>query len=198
VWAAGILSLVLGLAGFLGYTFLGEEAMHLSGAEMGFSIQILVMAVFALLSWWQTREGGPVAAYPLDTLLSRGEKNHVDDIPYVNEAVQRGGGWKGFSSRFLNGFSKGDKRIFWGIVSYNLALFSIFVVLNVIRLFVTLPEGFWSGYWRIYIWQAAAVGIGVTVWLTWGGLKDAASLFSILPESSTKSSNHTDSPSTYD
>ena len=74
-------------------------------------------------------------------------------------------------------FSRGDRLIALLTVGWNLAWFTLFVVVTLYELlYASLPTEFWRDFWYLWIWINLIIGVPVTIWMAIGGARDIGRL----------------------
>ena len=74
------------------------------------------------------------------------------------------------------GWTFGWMALFLGVTGWNFLIREI-------------PDPFWIGYWRVYIWVNVAAAVIVTVWFAIGGFRD---LFRMIKQLKTMTRDHSD------
>lgn len=128
--------------------------------------------------------GGAVLAYvlgsllsrqtppDLDKLLHRGEWRVDEDHERVESLPTRGWRMLGMGKEF----SRGDRVIYLATYTWILGWFAVFVVGTVWNLTSPVDDGWWQGFWKVFVGMHAVLAVVVTAWLGLGGLRDVKAM----------------------
>jgi SSS family solute:Na+ symporter len=152
--------------------WLAEHAAKfpLNGTYMGFISTLTASLSYVLVSLL-----GPRTDFDMDWLLHRGKYAVAQDaVKKTNDTCRRNiGQVLGLSSEF----SRSDKVFFWASLYWTIGWWLLFIIGTVLNLFWEMPDGAWCGVWAFKVWLSVFLGIGMTIWFLYGGLKDARQLF---------------------
>lgn len=116
--------------------------------------------------------------FDLDKLLHRG-RYAIDELtgqplPEVEKPPRTWRSVIGIDEHF----TRGDMIIAVSLFGWSMFWFAVFGVVTVWNLWSPWPIAWWSSYWYwAAIMMPFAIGVGTTVWFTWGGLRDLRRLF---------------------
>ena len=77
-------------------------------------------------------------------------------------------------------FTKSDKFIYYGNLTWTMTWFTIFVVGFIYNIMVDVPDSSWSTFWAWRIGITLGIGIITTVWFLIGGMQDLRDMFHTL------------------
>jgi SSS family solute:Na+ symporter len=143
----------------------------LNGVYMGFISMLAASASYVLVSLL-----GPRTDFDMDWLLHRGKYAVAQDVVEGNAIIPRRrnlGEVLGLSHEF----SRGDKAFFWASLYWSIGWWLLFMVVTAVNIFWKMPDSAWCGIWAFKIWISVVLGIGMTIWFLYGGIKDALQLF---------------------
>jgi len=109
----------------------------------------------------------------MDKMLHRGkyaieaDQTHVDEKPTF---------WRRIFGVDRE-FDRADRFIAYAIVGWFLIWLGVFVVGTVHGVLKDPGELFWAKFWHIYLWILFVLAIVVTIWMSWGGIRDTIRLF---------------------
>ena len=132
-------------------------AISMGGAVLGYVLGSLL-----------SRETPP----DLDRLLHRGAWRVADDHDRTESQPTRGWRMLGMGKEF----SRGDRVIYLATYAWTLAWFAVFVVGTVRNLAAPVDDGWWRGFWKIFVEIHMVMAVVVTVWLGSGGLRDVRAM----------------------
>jgi len=115
--------------------------------------------------------------FNIERMLHRG-KYKLAHIPEEELKSARGLGAIGYSKEL----TKKDKLTFIIIGGWLLVWFLVFVVGSLYQIFIGISDDGWAKLWQVYIYVTFALMVIVTVWFTFGGLRDVKRLFADLKE----------------
>jgi SSS family solute:Na+ symporter len=169
-WAAMITSIVGSVTGIAIQQLYND--FPLNGTQMFFGVMLLSMAVYIGAAFI-----GDKRTYDLNKLLHRTEGSSSGSRVSVISVIKRY-----FNSVVCFGpeFSKSDKWICAGTILWTLSLVATFIIINVVGLIWVLGDDDWMNIWKIWIYVFLVMSLFVTIWLTWGGLRDMIDLFRTL------------------
>jgi SSS family solute:Na+ symporter len=156
-----------------------DSAFPLNGMQISFFTMLVAIVVYVLVSLLTHRED-----FNMERMLHRGiyavavSPSAGDAAPRVRRNV-----WLGRLIGIDENFTLGDKWIAGGILGWMVLLLVGFFVVSGLYLGGLWPDSAWSAYWHV-------VGVGVpitmaalmSVWFTWGGLRDMRHFFRRLRE----------------
>lgn len=120
---------------------------------------------------------GPKEEFDMDKLLHRGQYVLASDTIKGDGGVQHG---KFTIKKFLGitpEFSRFERFLFYGTFAWLMGWWLIFIIGVVINLFFFIPDYIWSVFWYIYIIMSVTLGLVCTVWIFFGGVRDACRMF---------------------
>ncbi|WOO40710.1 sodium:solute symporter family protein [Rubellicoccus peritrichatus] len=189
-WTAMIMGAVLSVSGLLLQSYwvgaIGPQmvewfpdSMMLAGIVDDFPFNGRQMMLFAMLC--------SIAAYvfvslagnythEMDRLLHRG-KFRRDDDPSVEKPTRS---WK--SLGMGPEFSRWDKVIYIGTMTWVLGWWLVFLIGTLINLIVDIPDSTWIGFWQVNLWISLGLGVVTTGWFLAGGFFDIRRLFADLKD----------------
>jgi SSS family solute:Na+ symporter len=154
-------------------TWLAEHAAKfpLNGTYLGFIAMLVASASYVLVSLL-----GPRTDFDMDWLLHRGKYAVAQDVVKGDASIPRRRNF-GEILGLSHEFSRGDKAFFWASFYWSIGWWLLFVVVTALNIFWKMPDGSWCGIWAFKIWISVVLGIGMTIWFLYGGIKDALRLF---------------------
>lgn len=167
-WMALVTGATIGIAGLIIYEVYPNFPVN--GQVMWFIGMISSLIVYVLVSLIGKR-----TIYEMDKLLHRGK------YCIVQETAQKTSG-KSLLQRLgmSDDFSFWDKVIFVSYLVWTLVWSVVFVVGVIYNFRYEVSNASWLRFWKIYIGIYIAVGAIVTIWLSFGGIKDLKRLFQLL------------------
>ena len=79
-------------------------------------------------------------------------------------------------------FSPGDRSVAYVSIAWPVAWTTVFLSVTVWSLIVDVPESWWAGFWRVWIWVFTSGAFVVTTWFIVGGYRDLKIMFKHLRE----------------
>ncbi len=141
----------------------------LNGQVVFFYAMLSALAVYVTVSLMTCRRN-----FDMDRMLHRGKYAIEGASP---ESARRKWTW-GSIMGFDREFTLGDKVISGSVFVWNMFWFVVFVVMTLWYLIRPWPLQVWSTYWHInQVVVPLLVGIAITIWFTWGALRDLRRLF---------------------
>ena len=115
--------------------------------------------------------------FNLDRMLHRGQWAIKGEHHVAPTTIPRKISW-----RLLLGitpeYTASDTTISVSLFVYRFAWFAVFAVITTWNILRPWPEQWWVNFFHAtYVIMPFAIGIVVTVWFTWGGLRDLRRLF---------------------
>jgi SSS family solute:Na+ symporter len=115
--------------------------------------------------------------FNLDRMLHRGQWAIQNEEHVASTDVPRKFSWK-LLLGITPEFTKSDMTISLSLFIYRFAWFVIFAVITTWNILRPWPEQWWVNFFHATsVALPFAIGIIVTVWFTWGGLRDLKKLF---------------------
>ena len=111
---------------------------------------------------------GPKTKHNMDKLLHRGEYSVEEEKGKVPDEPLKG--WKMFG--FTKEFTRGDKIIYVATYGWTAAWTIVFIIGTIYNLTTDVSNEVWINFWRIYTWIYLVTAAIVTVWFTYGGIKN--------------------------
>ena len=167
-WTAMIVGSVMGVGGILVQQF--WKGFPLNGQHIYFWTMCASIVSYVAVSLL-----GPRHVHDMDKLLHRGE----------GETKAKGEGeqwWSRFSLRKLTGVGKDapafDKFVAYGTMVWSFGWVAVFIIGSILGACTDwLDDGFWERFWWAkLILITGVLGTICTVWITFGGLRDALRL----------------------
>ncbi len=150
--------------------------LHVNGQQIAFFAMLIAVAVYVIVSILTCRE-----PFNLERMLHRGayaaiRKEVGDDVEQPKRRIT----WGRIAGVDEN-FTLGDKWIAYGLLGWSLMFVVIEVVGSVAYLIHPWPVWIWLEYWHIWVVAVPVIlAVVMTVWFTWGGIRDAIALFQTL------------------
>ncbi len=120
---------------------------------------------------------GPKVEFDMEKLLHRGKYAVADDTVKPGGEVEK----KRFSVRKLLGitpeFSRFERVLFYGTFGWLMGWWLHFITGVTISVFYFIPDTAWSVFWYCKIILSVILGVGCTVWIFTGGIRDALRMF---------------------
>jgi SSS family solute:Na+ symporter len=151
--------------------YLKEHAdkFPINGTIMYFYAMLASITVYILISLF-----GPKKIFDMDKMLHRGKYAVAEDN--VKESAAKKKTFKEILG-LTPEFTRGDRFLFWATFWWNMGWWFLFLFGTIAGILFIIPDSVWSGFWWFKIWLSGAMGLGLTVWFIWGGLKDMKQLF---------------------
>ena len=174
-WAALVSGSTLSAGGILMRQVYGS-AFPMNGIQVSMTATLIAITVYMVVSLLTSRQD-----FDLDRMLYRGKYAEIRAmLGEVAEPLCLTG-WKVRWGKLIGidgNFSQGDKWIAGALFSWNVFLFTVFLIGTTWNVIAPWPTAVWSSYWHV-------VGIGIPiliscvtgVWFTWGGVRDIRDLF---------------------
>ncbi len=145
-----------------------------NGQQIGFVAMLTAITVYIVVSILTCKED-----FNMDRMLHRGAYAKVKEgepAP-VNRVT-----W-GKVIGFDENFTKGDKWIAGGLFGWSMMFFAIEVFGSLAYFIHPWSVEVWSMYWHFFVVVIPVFfAVIMTVWFTWGGIRDALALFKRLEE----------------
>ena len=138
-----------------------------SGQILYFWSMLAAVLAYVLVSLAQRR------VFNLDRLLHRGAYADAGSSGAAAAPVR---GWRALVG-IGNEFTRGDRVLYYVTLAWSVGWILVYLVLIVWNALRLQPDSFWIGYHRIKFYIYFALGIGTTVWFTFGGARDLLRLF---------------------
>jgi SSS family solute:Na+ symporter len=148
----------------------------LNGTQMGFAAALVSSGCYILISLL-----GPRSDFDMDRLLHRGKYAVAQDVVVGNARLSRRRNL-GQILGLTHEFSRVDKVFFWASFYWTMGWWLLFVVVTVLNLAWKMPDQYWCAIWAFKVWLSVVLGVGMTVWFLYGGLRDARQLFKDLQQ----------------
>ena len=110
----------------------------------------------------------------MDKFLHRGKYAVKSDSVEGDKVLVRG--WRAVFSMGKE-FSLRDKILYIVTFSWGLLWSIVFVIGTIYNMFNDVKQESWFEYWRMYIILYLVIGVFVTIWVGFGGVRDMKSLF---------------------
>ena len=148
------------------------ENYPINGQWGWFMAMIAASVVYIVVSWLT-----PKPKVNMDKLLHRGQYSENASQKSENELPAKG--WKALA--WTKEFTRGDKIIYAVTIGWTLFWVLIFII-GTIYNFVVEPieNNTWMEFWKVYTYIFLAVSIIVTIWFTFGGIKNLREMISAL------------------
>ena len=148
---------------------------YLTEAWIGF-----YASIFSVVGYIAVSLLGRRSVHDMDKLLHRGKYAILSDSIVAEPEKKK----SKFSFASLvgigDGFTAGEKFLFIASFTWTMLWWVLFVIGCIVRIYWDIPEKVWSWFWGIQIYLNVVIGVGCTVWILLGGLKNARELFSDL------------------
>jgi SSS family solute:Na+ symporter len=142
----------------------------LNGMQISFGASLIGITVYVLVSLLTCR-----VPHNMDRLLHRGKYAVEPEDP--GKAVKR----VSFLYRIIGideHFSRTDRWVTIGISGWSFFWFIFFIIGSIVYLFHPWSDAAWASYWHITtIWMPLVIGIGTTIWFTFGCVSDLRDFF---------------------
>lgn len=171
-WAALLTGSSLAFGGILIREI--DSAFPLNGTQISFFANFIAIAVYVIVSLLTCRED-----FNMDRMLHRGA--YASAVPALEGQKVRSlqePSWWGKLIGIDDNFTFGDKWITVSLFCWTVLWWVVFLVGTIWNWAYPWPVAVWSLYWEI-----TGIGIPVifalimSVWFTWGGLRDTLALF---------------------
>ncbi len=159
-------------------------AMHepLNGAWMSLISMTAAVVSYAVVSLLDNKR------FDMDRLLHRGAYAVPGEAVVEETHGARAAFWKIFGMG--REFTRRDKAICLLAYGWTFGWMALFLGVTGWNFLIReIPDPFWIGYWRVYIWVNVAAAVIVTVWFAIGGFRD---LFRMIKQLKTMTRDHSD------
>ena len=163
-----ILGTVLGIASFICTQFWPDFPVNAQWLFL-WTMVICVVAYVGISLLGDTK-------FNMDKLLHRGEYAIDSDRENLNKR-REDINWFHRIFGIDAEFNSKDRLIAYLIVGWFLVWLGVFVVGTWYGIFFNPSEDAWAVFWQVYLWILFGLSIVVTIWFSWGGIKDILSLF---------------------
>ncbi len=157
------------------YVAAHADRFPLNGQILSFAIVLGGYAIYFIASYLD-RKIHHLPKVDFDRMLHRGA--------YDTLGEHRKSGWTPGTFFKLLGltdeFSRADRVIFFVTLGWTAACLALFVAFTCGHFLFHLSVFSWLEMWRVYVMLMFAIGVGVTVWLCIGGIRDICLLFRAL------------------
>jgi SSS family solute:Na+ symporter len=116
----------------------------------------------------------PHKAHDMDKMLHRGKYRVATD--HVELAIEKRT-WYQKITGVDREFTFWDRVLANLLVFWNFGWFAVFLGGTIYNYFVDVPDHAWMRFWQVWIWLQMGIGAPVTVWFTWGSIRDTLRLF---------------------
>jgi SSS family solute:Na+ symporter len=192
-WAALILGTVLAFGGMIIQQFWGSwmapallnvwpncqwlivhnTKFPINGQEIYFYAMLAASLCYILVSLL-----GPKRVFDMDKMLHRGKYAVKEDVVEAKDAFVAKRKTFGELIGLSREFSRFERFLFWATFWWTMAWWGIFVIGTVINLFYEVSDHAWSLFWWFKLWWFSLIlGTVCTVWIFFGGVRDAFRLF---------------------
>jgi SSS family solute:Na+ symporter len=150
----------------------GNSEFFLNGIWVAFIATMSAIGVYALVSWLTCRQ-----SHNMDKLLHRGAYAVAEDVDPV-VAPKRSLLYRIVMLGIDEQYTRTDRWITVGITIWSMFWFVVFCVASIAYLIHPWSDEIWADYWIwTFIFLPLAIGIGTTVWFTWGCWHDLVIFF---------------------
>lgn len=173
-WAALLTGSGLSVGGIFARQIYGSD-FPLNGIQISFSATLIAIAMYVTVSLLTNRKD-----FNMDRMLHRGE--YAEILPPVEKAEEllppKKLPWLYRAIGIDSNFTTSDKWIAGGLFAWSAFWFFVILIGSIWNLIAPWPTHVWATYWHI-----AGIGVPIfmaivaSIWFTWGGLRDIASLF---------------------
>ena len=192
-WAALILGTVLAFGGMMVQQFWGnwmapallnfwpdwqwliahKAKFPINGQEIYFYAMVAASLCYILVSLL-----GPKRVFDMDKMLHRGKYEIKDDVVEAKDAIITKRKTFGELIGVSKEFSRFERFLFWATFWWTMAWWGIFVIGTVINLFYNISDQAWSLFWWFKLWWFSLIlGTVCTIWIFFGGIRDAIRMF---------------------
>ena len=138
-----------------------------------FWIMISCLVSYFLVSLL-TRRGEP---FNLKRMLHRGKYDTTTDHTKAKDASKSL--WVKLIG-ITDEFTKSDRIIAISTLCWYFLWVVIFVVGTIAMFTIGVSDEIWSRFWQVWVWVGAIIGIPITIFFTWGAIRDIRRLFAHL------------------
>ncbi len=150
----------------------GPDKFPFSGQWVLFFATVTAIVLYMVLSLVTCRE-----EFDLDRMLHRGKWAIKGEQHVAPTSEPRKFSWK-LLLGITPEFTKGDLGISLSLFIYRFTWFLLFAVVTIWNIWRPWPEQWWVDFFHATsVVLPFAIGVIVTVWFTWGGLRDLRRLF---------------------
>lgn len=151
-----------------------EHLISLDGVQMAFIAMLMAVVVYGAVSYLTCRED-----FNMERMLHR--SSYATAIAELGETVEPSRKRKltwGKLIGYDEQFSRGDKWIAGGLFAWTLMFVCFEVFGSIAYLLHPWTDAGWLAYWHVFVVVVPVLfAITITIWFTWGGVRDAFSLF---------------------
>ncbi len=145
------------------------ERFPLNGQLIYFIAMMTASVLYILVSLL-----GPRQVYNLDELLHRG--HYAPPGESSSSTVKIKQSWTQLLGMTPE-FKRIERVLFWCTLGWSMGWWGIFLVGCLIQAVVGTTDAGWSTFWWFKIWLCGFLGIGLSMWMVWGGLRDGYRMF---------------------
>ena len=140
-----------------------------NSAILTFWIMITCVCTYIVVSLLTCR-----TPFNLDRMLHRGKYAIAGEHVEARDAA-KSLWWKLLG--ITKEFTLGDRVIASSTMIWNFGWFAVFIVGTVTNVLVGTSADAWAGFWKFWTWTYLVLGVPITIWLTFGGIRDLQRLF---------------------
>jgi SSS family solute:Na+ symporter len=184
-WAGLITGSVLALGGVVAKEFshrtVGSAATNafafinsFDGVQIAFGAMLAAVTVYIIISLLTCRRD-----FNMDRMLHRGKYAVIAaEVGEVSEPMPKRKLTWGRLIGYDEHFSLGDKWIAGGLFAWSMMFVAFEVFGSIAYLIHPWPDSGWLAYWRFFVIVVPVLfAVVMTVWFTWGGIRDTINLF---------------------
>ena len=112
--------------------------------------------------------------FDMERMLHRGQYKIAEDVAVQED---RKVSWLSRKLGISKEFTRSDKAAYLFIVGWSGFWICVFIIFNLINIFVDVSDTVWSRYWEISNWLFLVMGVFSTIWFTCGGVIDIRRMF---------------------
>ncbi len=159
-----------------GWVLQGADWLNkVSSQYIWFWIMITCLVSYFLISLL-TRRGKP---FNMERMLHRGKYDTTTDHAKAKDASKSKSIWVKIMG-ITDEFTKSDRIIAISTLCWYLAWAMIFIIGTIAMYTIGISDDTWSRFWQIWVWIGAIIGVPVTIFFTWGAIRDIKRLFAHL------------------
>ena len=150
-----------------------DRVNGVNSQSIWFWIMISCLVSYFLVSLL-TRRGEP---FNMERMLHRGKYDTSEDHAKAKDAS------KSFWVKIIgitDEFTRSDRIIAISTLCWYFLWVMIFAIGTIAMFTIGISDDIWSRFWQVWVWVGAIIGIPITIFFTWGAIRDIKHLFAHL------------------
>ncbi|KKK70756.1 hypothetical protein LCGC14_2920790, partial [marine sediment metagenome] len=152
-----------------------DRLNKVSSQYIWFWIMITCLVSYFLISLL-TRRSKP---FNMERMLHRGKYDTTTDHAKAKDASKSKSIWVKIMG-ITDEFTKSDRIIAISTLCWYFLWVMIFAIGTIAMFTIGISDDIWSRFWQVWVWVGAIIGIPITIFFTWGAIRDIKRLFAHL------------------